>query len=176
MLKKTQHKIFYLVTFLISILFILLPIFYQINFEKFQTFGLLGVLVLSFFGSATIFLPTPTIISIGVAGAYYNPILVGLFAAVGSTLGDGIGYILGYSSNKATNFEDKKILYGLLHFTLEKYGVIIILLFAIIPNPFFDGIGILAGIGKYPINKFLLLVFLGRLLRFYLVALIGNSV
>lgn len=175
MRKKTQSKLFYLATFLFSILFILLPIFLPIDFAKFKAFGLLGVLLISFFSSATIFLPTPAIISIGVAGAFYNPILVGLAAALGSTGGDAIGYILGFSSNKATHFEQKKITYGLLHFTLEKYGVIIILLFAAIPNPFFDGIGILAGLAKYPVKKFLILVFLGRLVRFIIVAFIGNQ-
>lgn len=175
MQKITRNKYFFITTLILSSLFVILPFIIKIDYEKFQALGLIGVLFTAFFGSVTIFIPSPAIFSIGVAGGYYDPILVGFFAAIGSTLGDATGYIIGYSADKATHFEKKKIWYGLLHFTLEKYGVIIILFFSIIPNPFFDGLGLLAGLGKYPIKKFLIYVFIGRLLRFYIVALIGNA-
>ncbi len=174
MQKLTRNKYFFIATLVISSLFVILPFVIKIDYERFQALGLLGVLLTAFFGSVTVFVPSPAIFSIGVAGGYYNPLLVGLFAAIGSTIGDATGYLIGYSADKATEFEKRKILYGLLHFTLEKYGVIIILLFSIIPNPFFDGLGILAGFAKYPIKKFLVYVFIGRVLRFYIVALIGN--
>lgn len=175
MQKITRNKYFFIGTLVVSSLFVILPFIVKIDYERFQALGLLGVLITAFFGSVTVFIPSPAIFSIGVAGGYYNPLLVGLMAAIGSTIGDTTGYLLGYSSNKATEFEKKKIWYGLLHFTLEKYGVIIILVASIIPNPFFDGLGILAGLAKYPIKKFLFYIFIGRILRFYIVALIGNA-
>ena len=104
----------------------------------------------------------------------YNPILVALIGAVGSALGDGIGYFFGLSTQKVTNFKKHKILYNLLDFTFRKYGWWILIVGSIIPNPAFDFLGILAGLTSFSIKRFLIAVFIGRLIRNIGLAFLGQ--
>ena len=57
--------------------------------------GYFGVFLISLVSCATIFLPVPGILLLLMLGAVYNPILLGLVAALGGTLGEGAGFILG---------------------------------------------------------------------------------
>jgi len=53
----------------------------------------------------------------------------------------------------------------------ERYAGLTLFFGSIIPNPLFDVMGIAAGSILYPIRKFLLLVFLGKVIKFTWVAL-----
>jgi len=63
-------------------------------------------------------------------------------------------------------------LYRIVH---HKHGSLLIVLFAFVPNPFFDAIGIVAGLALYPLRRFLMLVFIGRLARDLIVAYVGST-
>ena len=53
---------------------------------------------------------------------------------------------------------------------MEKRGGLVIFIVSIIPNPLFDIVGIAAGATKYPVKKFFLIVFVGKILKGLIVA------
>jgi len=153
-----------------------LPVFYQINHREFRSLGLVGVFLLNLIGSATIFLPTPAFLSVGISATTTNPLLVAFVAAFGGAIGEGTTFLFGYTSSKAFNLEKHKSLKKFKKNIFDKWGGMVILALAFIPNPLFDGIGIVAGISKYPIKRFLMLTFFGRLLRYIVIGYVSSYV
>jgi len=171
--EKAYSKIFLICLFVISTIFLFLPFFFNIDFKSLAAFGLTGLFLINFFGSATLFLPAPAIFSVAVAGATINPIVVAVVAAIASALGEAIAYIFGYSSKEVLNLKRHKIIYKYSKIIVHWKGGILIPFFAFFPNPLFDGLGILAGISDFPIKRFLLYVFLGRFVRNIGIAYLG---
>lgn len=169
-----RSKKFYIISFLISMILVLSPLIFTFRFQEYRSLGLLGIFIANFVGSASVFLPAPTIVSVIIGGTMYNPLLVALVASVASGLGEAVGFLLGLSTQKVTGFKKHKILYNLLDFTFQKYGFGIVLVCSIIPNPIFDGVGILAGLTTFSIKKFLIAVFVGRLIRNIFLAYAAN--
>ncbi len=172
--EKINPKIRFGILFILTAIFIFLPIVFELKLKTFKTLGLLGIFIINFIGSATIFIPSPSIISVGIGGHLYNPFIVAVLASLGSSLGETVGFMFGYSSVKVLDINKKhKLLYHLRNAVLGKFGTLVILLFSLIPNPFFDSIGIIVGVSDYPFKKFLSIVFVGRLIRNILIAFIG---
>jgi membrane protein YqaA with SNARE-associated domain len=94
-------------------------------------------------------------------------------AALGASLGDMLGYILGRSGKHVVLNHSEKKWFVWFQKIFSKFADILIFAFAFIPNPFFDGIGILAGISEFPPTRFFLLMFVGRFARNVLLALLG---
>lgn len=172
---KLNRKLIYGLVFVVSILLIFLPLFFKARFEHLRALGLIGILIINFLGSATVFLPTPAIISVGIGGELYNPLLVALFASIGSSLGESTGFIFGMSSKEVLDLKKNIILNTLNKSFLKKYGAFAIFMFSLIPNPFFDGIGILVGMSSFSLVKFVSVVFVGRFLRNLLIAFLGSK-
>lgn len=170
---NSKKKLLYSFMFVLSILIILLPVLFRTRFEEFKTLGLIGIFIVNFLGSATIFLPTPSILSVGIGGNLYNPFAVAIFASFGSSLGESVGYLFGHSSKEVLNLKKHKILYYLNDYIFKRYGTLAILVFSFIPNPFFDGIGILVGMSSFSLKKFVAIVFVGRFFRNLLIAYLG---
>ena len=59
-----------------------------------------GAFLASLIGNATIILPMPGMLLIFALGAVFNPVMVGLVAAVGGTIGEVTGYMLGHSGRR----------------------------------------------------------------------------
>lgn len=167
--EKHHRKLFALAIILTTLLFFL-PIFIELKYQEFRGLGLVGVFLLNLFGSATIFLPAPAFVSVGISATQSPPLFVALIAATGSTIGESATFIFGFSTTHFFDFKKHTTLFKIASFILNKWGGVFILLFSFIPNPIFDGLGILAGITNYPIKRFLLLTFVGRFLRNILIA------
>ena len=173
--EKHHKKIYFaLLIFLGFLLF--LPVFFQIRFHSLRSFGLIGVFFINFFGSATIFLPAPGLLSVGISATQSNPFLVALIGAIGASLGEGTTFLFGYTSNKFFDLEKHKWLKKFKKNVFDRWGEIVILIFAFIPNPLFDGIGMIAGVSKFPVKKFLLLTFIGRLCRYVIIAYLSSYI
>lgn len=160
------------VTFIISLLLVVVAISFQEKLADFKSFGILGIFLINFFGSATIFVPAPAIASVFAGGAIYNPFLVALVSALGAGLGDMVGYFLGYSG-KNLFIKNHHTWYVFIRDLFKKFGSVVIFLFALIPNPFFDAIGIVAGALSFSPYRFFFLLFAGRLFRDLLLAYLG---
>lgn len=160
--------------FIISLILIVGAFSFQQNLSQFRSAGYLGIFLINFFGSATLFLPAPAIASVVVGGVLYPPLFVAFVAALGAALGDMIGFVLGHSGRKIF-LKDHKKWYFISKDLFKKFGSIVILVFAFIPNPFFDGIGILAGALSFSSTRFFVLLFVGRLMRNVLLAFLGSA-
>ncbi len=157
----------------LSLVIVFVAFYFQQNLAHFRAWGLLGIFIINFIGSATLFLPAPAIATV-VAGGHVYPILwVALVSALGAAGGDMIGYLLGKSGTSVLVNAQKHEWYTRLHVLFEKYGGIVILIFAFIPNPLFDVVGIIAGVSSYSPLRFFILLFAGRFFRDIILAGLG---
>ncbi len=68
---------------------------------------------------------------------------------------------------------EKSRIYMRLERWMRQRGAIVILILSFFPNPFFDLAGAAAGVLKYPLWRFLVFCFVGKTLRYILVAAFG---
>lgn len=163
----------YIFTLILSIVLIMVAFLFHEKLSEFRSLGLLGIFLINLIGSATLFLPAPGIASVVAGGGIYSPLAVAIIASLGASIGDMVGYLLGTSS-KHILLKDKDGYFKMLTYYFKKYGALVIILLAFFPNPFFDAIGIVAGVLGYPLKKYFLWMFVGRLARNVLLAFVGN--
>lgn len=122
-------------------------------------YGYLGVLVLCFLCNATIFAPAPSLIVAVTAAQTLQPLLVILLGAVGTSLGEMVGYFSG-KAGRAFTYRDGRV----VNWITEK-GVMAVFLLALLPLPLFDLAGISSGFCEMKWRKFFVACFLGKLLK-----------
>jgi membrane protein YqaA with SNARE-associated domain len=151
--------------------------YFDVNITQLRTYGYAGVFLVSLIGSASLFLPTPSIAVVFGGGAVLHPVLgipapvvVGVVAAVAQTLGELTGYAAGYGGSAV--IRDRPF-YRTLQQWMHKNGSVIMFFFAAIPNPIFDAAGMIAGAVKMPVWKFFVAVCLGKALRDIAIASAG---
>lgn len=124
--------------------------------------GYLGVFLLCFLANATVFLPAPSLMIAASCALIMNPLLVALVAAIGSTLGEFMGYALGTVTKELSprfkSFLDK---------LMEKVHSpsLLVFILAVLPLPFFDVVGIYSGGTKMNLLKFSLICFCGKFVK-----------
>lgn len=167
---RTKH-ILLLVT---SIVIIFLSFYFRDEFLKLGSLGILGIFIINVIGSATLFLPAPGIASVIAGGIIFSPLVVATVAALGSAIGDMVGYILG-RSGKEVFLKKDSFWFTIFREIFHKYGFILIVFFSFVPNPFFDAIGIFAGLFSYNPIRFFAYVLIGRFLRNLALAYLGAA-
>jgi uncharacterized membrane protein YdjX (TVP38/TMEM64 family) len=135
-------------------------------------YGYPGIFLISFLAYATVILPAPGIAIIFTMGGIFNPLVVGLVAGAGATLGEMVGYLAGFSGQGVVERAD---VYDRLTGWMRKNGALTVFLLALIPNPFFDVAGIIAGILKMSVFKFLFWCWAGETLKMTMFAYLGSS-
>lgn len=173
--KNKNFKRNYLVLLIISLAFIFLSFYFRDELSHLKSFGLFGIFIVNIIGSATLFIPAPAIATVVAGGILYHPLIVAVVAALGSGIGDMIGYVLG-RSGKEILFKRTSFWYALLREVFHKFGAAFIITFSFIPNPFFDAVGIFAGIFSYSPIKFFVYVLIGRFLRNLFLAYLGSAI
>ena len=135
-----------------------------------------GAFLLAFLASATVFVPAgPLQFAVVMLGRTLNPVLLGLFAGIGSGIGELSGYFVGRGSQHLLRTKDKtlKWVLDLQKSVLRRWAGLGIFFLAAIPNPFFDFAGIAAGLMGMSWWEFLLWCIAGRIVRFILLAYLG---
>ena len=158
----------------VSILVILLAVIFRDRLSELEQLGLLGIMLINFLASATIFLPAPAIATVVAGGALYSPLSVALSSSFGAATGDVVGFLLGHSG-KNLFYKKHHTTFLVVKDLFHTFGGILIFLVAFIPNPFFDVVGILAGFVHYPLMRFFALILVGRLIRNFLLASFGSA-
>lgn len=138
----------------------------------FRSLGLLGIFLANLIASATIFVPAPGIATVIAGGLLYPPLLVGLVATLGASLGDMLAFLVG-ASGKKIFLKKEFALYKWLVYLMKRFGAVTIFVFAFFPNPVFDAVGIISGAVGYSPYKFFLWIFLARFSRNLLLAFFG---
>ena len=159
---------------ILALLFVLaLSAFLLLNREKvaeLRVYGYLGVFIISIITSSSIVVPVPGWILIAAMGAILNPLLVGVVSALGGTIGEMTGYLLGYGGRIVI---DNVALYNRMVKWMKRWGSATIFVLALIPNPLFDVAGAAAGLLRFPVWKFLLLGAAGRIPKHIFFAYLG---
>ena len=165
---KNKYK--KIITLVFIVLMSISIIIFWDEIKKLESYGYLGIFIISILGSATIVIPAPTILVTFVGGGIFNPFFVGLVSALGATIGELTGYLAGYSGRAIINKEEKLVK---VEGWMKKYGLWTIFVLAVIPNPLFDLAGMVSGAGRIPIWKFLIVTLLGKTIKFLAIAFIG---
>ncbi len=144
-----------------------------LDLKHFLVYGYLGIFLVSL-SCVTILFPLPWEAVVIAAGATLDPLLVGLVATAGATIGELSSYFVGYLGKKM--IADKYLVgYKKAENWMNRYGSFAIFLFALLPILLFDLIGIVAGSSRYPLWKFVLACFAGRLIRCLVEAYLGHG-
>ncbi len=133
---------------------------------EFTEVGYTGAFLVNLIGSASIVIPIPGVAAIcGGAAASLGLNLWALSAvgATGAALGEVTGYLAGFGGQPLVA---RWRFYARIHDWAVRKGGVGLFILALIPNPFFDIAGIAAGGLGYPLHKFLLYVFAGKVIRF----------
>jgi uncharacterized membrane protein YdjX (TVP38/TMEM64 family) len=120
--------------------------------------------------SATLIAPAPGLAYVFIWGQQLNPILLGVVAGAGSTLGELTGFLAGYSGSAVVENTD---VYKRIEGYIQKYGLIPIVVLAAIPNPLFDAAGFVAGALGIKWWQFLIATFIGKTIKCIVVAYAG---
>ncbi len=137
---------------------------------QFKELGYLGIFLTMLATSATLILPAPGLLFVFVLGKTLNPLLLGLVAGTGSSLGEITGYVAGYGGNGVVENIDA---YRRVEGWVKKYSVIPIFVLALIPNPLFDVAGLASGVLGIQWWKFLAATLAGKVLKCVIVAYAG---
>ena len=140
------------------------------HLETLGNWRYLGVAAAEFANSAMMIFPTPASAYTFAMGAALNPLLVGLVGGVAATVGELIGYNIGLRGNSV--IADRP---GVQRFSkwTEKWGAVVLLVCASLPVPF-DIAGVWAGASRYPLVRFIPIVFVGKTVRATGIALAGH--
>lgn len=141
--------------------------------EKLESYGYLGIFLISILANATVLIPAPGLVIVFTMGAKFSPLLIGLAAGAGATIGEMSGYLAGFSGQAV--IEDQKR-YDQMVRWMDKNGPLTIAILAFIPNPLFDLAGMVAGALKMPVFRFLFFALIGKILKMMLFAYAGAGI
>lgn len=139
--------------------------------ERLGMYGYPAVFVVSLLSNAALFLPAPGFALVVAAGSTLDPVALGIIAGLGAAIGEMTGFVAGQSGQAVLK---EGSLRRRIEQLMGKAGALVILLLAAIPNPAFDVGGIIAGMLRMPAWRFFLAAWLGKSLRFSLLAALGG--
>jgi membrane protein DedA with SNARE-associated domain len=132
------------------------------SIQYLERFGYVGIFLASLLTNASLILPVPGVLITSAMGAVFNPLLVALAAGGGAAIGEISGYLAGFSGQRIV---EKTKWHEKLENWMNKYGDLTIVVIAFIPNPAFDIVGMMAGAMRIPLFRFLILCFIGKVLK-----------
>ncbi len=160
--KKGWKRAAEIFVFLLIIAFSVTIFLFRRDIESVSELSYLGLFVLCFLANATVFLPSPSLMIAASCALILNPWLVALSAALGSALGEFVGFALGAVSKELSPRFQK--LLARLQEKIRSPSVLVFLL-ALLPLPFFDVAGVYSGGTKMQLLRFFALCFAGKLIK-----------
>ncbi len=128
--------------------------------------GYSGAFLINLVGSASVIIPIPGLAAVCAAaapGVGLNIVGLGMLGATGATLGEMTGYLAGYGGQ---SFVQRSRFYDRMQRLVMRRGALALFILAALPTPLFDVAGLAAGSLGYPLRKFLIWVFLGKIIKF----------
>ena len=159
-------------------------ILYFDDIQALGTYGYLGAFLVGVFGGATYIASVPMTPVIFVLGTvlkpsfapYLGPVLVGVAAGLGETIGGVAIYMTGYGGGTA--IIDRR--YGRLQSTyerlmrwMERRGSLVLFILSAVLNPFFYPVALAAGASRFSIQKYLVVCWVGKTIKGISVAAAG---
>jgi membrane protein YqaA with SNARE-associated domain len=140
------------------------------HLQQLDQYGYAGIFLVSLVGNATLLLPAPSFLVALAGGGVFNPLIVGVVAAAGGTIGELTGYLAGVSG---TSLVGNPLDSQRIQHSIKRYGLLTIFVLAALPNPLFDIAGMAAGALRIPLWRFILVTWAGKTIKFLVIALIG---
>ncbi|MDD5092919.1 MAG: VTT domain-containing protein [Dehalococcoidia bacterium] len=139
--------------------------------EYIRNTGYVGVLLMALIGSTSPIWPLPGSWAAFIAGGLgLNPIILGLVAGIGETIGELTAYMAGYGGQGAIA---KWKRYKQIEGWTARHGAITIFLLSAVPNFFIKLVVMAAGALRYPWWKFFFLCWGGKTIKDFCFALAG---
>src|SRR5690242_5350175 len=145
----------------------------KIDYRVFGAYAYLGVFIVTLIANATTIVPVPYITIVAcIAGQSDSMVLVALAGALGSALGESVAFFIGRSGRAIA---EETRFYGWVKQQMRHPWRAFAVLFGLATpiNPAFDIAGLAAGALGIPYWMFFTAVFLARMIRFGILALLG---
>ncbi len=168
--QKALSIFIFVASLALSLTVFLLPI----QPERLRLFGYGGIFIITLLGAMTLFIPGPTMIAAFLIGSTLNPLLVSLFAGLGSAIGETTGYTAGLATRNLIRdpAQTARWYWRVLNWMM-RFPFLTLFVLSALPNPITDVAGLIAGRIRYSYAGFLLATFLGKTIRFGLAAYLG---
>ena len=140
--------------------------------EVVSTYGYLGAFLISIIGNFTIFFSIPYVLAIYAFGATLNPLLLGLVAGAGASVGEFSAYLLGYGGRLVVEERYGRQL-NAARKLIQRHGMAAIFIFAVTPLPT-DLIIVPLGMLRYSLRKAMIAMFAGKTIMCTAVAYAGR--
>lgn len=137
---------------------------------RLKAYGYLGTFLICLLLNATVLLPSSSTAVVMSMATLYNPTIIAVIGALGTTVGEFTGYFAGYYGSSI--IEESAAVQKILS-VYNRFPRIAIILFAALPLPLFDVLGIMAGSVKMKKRTFFVLCFIGKAIKMMLYAYIG---
>jgi membrane protein YqaA with SNARE-associated domain len=168
----TSRKAIWALTLVATVAVTIAAVRAPVDYRALGNYGYLGVFLITLLGTGAIAFPMPYLSAIIIGGTFLEPGVVALVAGVAAGIGELTAYLIGYSGRSLLPSDGW---YASVERQVKKYGAWVVFGASIIPNPFFDAIGLIAGATRLPVPVFVLACFLGKTIRFWLLATYGGK-
>jgi len=142
-----------------------------------EGYGYFGAFLISILGGATIIVPVPMLaIVFALGGVMKYPVLVGVAAGLGESLGALTIYMTGYGGGTAlinSNHGKIQAVYSRLLRWMERRGSLILFVLAAVLNPFFYPAALTAGALRFGIQRYFVICWAGKTIKGMTVAFAG---
>ncbi len=170
-----RRKSIYIVGIISIVLSVLLSIFLitQRDFlREVAAYGYGGLLVVSFFGGATVLNPSPSLVLTFTLGSVLRPLYVGAIAGMGEALGGLTIYLAGITG-RAVLENNTSPLYDRIIGWIRRRGSLVLFIFSAIINPFYYPMSIAAGVLHFGLWRFFFITWAGKTIKSTVVAFMG---
>ena len=142
-----------------------------------EGYGYVGAFLISVFGGATIIVPVPMLaVVFALGGVMKYPVIVGMAAGLGETLGALTIYMTGYGGGTPfahSSHGRMQAVYSRLMRWMEQRGSLILFVLSAVLNPFFYPAALAAGALRFGIWKYFVICWAGKTVKGLTVAYAG---
>jgi len=149
-------------TIWLSVFIVVAMVAFQDTLAHLGSWGYLGAFLINGISSATIVLPAPGGAIVLFMAPDYQPMLLGLAAGLGGTMGSLTSYLVGAHARPTLQSRRN---YSLASRIMNRFGSVILLTATLLPISPGDFAGILAGISRYPLWKYVMYVGIGSVVK-----------
>ena len=132
--------------------------------------GYLGAFMINGISSASIILPAPGGAVIAIMAQKFNPILIGIAAGIGGSIGGASAYVVGAVNASGAR---KSRWFRWIDRGMARFGGLIVFTFALIPILPGDLASLSAGAVRYPLRKYFLYNGVGSVIKMTAMAYVG---
>ena len=172
--KVFASKNFYIsgLAIVITILLSVAVVHYREYIVELQSYGYLGVFIISLFAGSIMVLPIPYVAVVFTLGGVLNPALVGAASGLGASVGAVTIYLVGYGGhNLFRNYNDA--IYSRIEGWIRRRGSIAVFIMSAVFNPFFIPMAITMGMLHFRLWKFFVLCWAGNTVKSLAIAYAG---